>query len=291
MKKITYSNSGVAIYCSFILVLLFTSCQKDEETNENRVSEPTFSLSRTGDCETDCIVVGGPYFDTQDSEIVSWGGRYGNANSKTIDIKYYNTATNFVLEVKSTSGWSDLVIDGNSVWTGGPVAANSWGVYSYPLANGWQACDVIDFELAVAGNGPSASFDVNYNLIGLCPEGCETSFTGEAISCGSAREAIYTFTADTDQEYIKIQGGLTNFTGEDAIISVSGGNLSYSQSTPGGSSNRVIKVEGSVSECETIIVHITWNSTNNGGIITGNWSVKDSNGVELAPSIAGLECD
>lgn len=291
MKKITYSNSGVAIYCLFMLVFLFASCQKEEEINENRVSEPTFSLSRTGDCETDCIVPNGPYFDTQDSKIVTWGGRYGNANSKTIDIKYYNTETNFVIEVRSTNGWSDLVINNVSVWTGGAVAANTWGVYSFPLANDWQACDVIDFELAVAGNGPQANFDVNYNLIGLCPEGCETSFTGEAISCGSTREAIYTFTPDADQEYIKIQGGLTNFTGEDAIISVSGGNLTYSQSTPGGSSNRVIKVEGSVSECETIIIHVTWNSTNGGGIITGDWSVKNGNGLELAPSVSGLQCD
>lgn len=291
MKKFTYSNSGVAIYCLCMLVFLLASCQKEDETNRNDVSGPTFSLSRAGDCESDCIVLNGPYFDKQDTKTVTWGGRYNNNNSKTIDIKYYNTETHFVIEVKSSNGWNDLVMDGVSVWTGGPVAANTWGVYSYPLANGWQACDVIDFGLAVAGNGPPANFDVNYDLIGLCPEGCETSFTGEALSCGTAREAIYTFTADTDQEYIKIQGGLTNFTGEDAIISVSGGNLSHSQSTPGGSSNRIIKVEGSVSECETIIIHVTWNSTNSGGIITGDWSVKDNNGALLAPSISGLQCD
>ena len=67
--------------------------------------------------------------------------------------------------------------------------------------------------------------------------------------------------------------------------------MTQSQWTPGGSTNRVIKVEGNVGECETITIRITWNSTNSGGIITGSWSVKDSNGVEVAPAVAGLTCN
>jgi len=291
MEKFTYSNSGVAICCLLLLFFFFMGCQKEDQTNRTDASNANFSLLRNGDCETDCIVPGGPYFETQDSKIVTWGGRYNNANSKTIDIKYYNTETNFILEVRSTNGWSDLVIDGISVWTGGNVAVNTWGIYSFPLTNGWQACDIIDFELKVAGNGPPANFNVDYDLIGLCPDGCETSFSGEALSCGTSREATYTFIADADQNYIKIQGGLTNFTGEDAVITVTGGNLTASQSTPGGSSNRVIKVEGSVSECDEITIHIAWNSTNSGGIITGNWSAKDENGVLLAPDVSGLQCN
>ncbi len=122
-------------------------------------------------------------------------------------------------------------------------------------------------------------------------DGCETSFTGEAISCTNQREAVYHFTSEDDLSYIKIQGGLTNFTGADAVVTVTGGNLAVSQWTPGGSSNRIIKVEGSVAACETITITITWNSTNSGGIITGSWSVKDANGVDVAPSVAGLECE
>lgn len=120
--------------------------------------------------------------------------------------------------------------------------------------------------------------------------GCETSFTGQAVFCGSQREAVYTFTSKDAFSYIKIQGGLTNFTGADAEVTISGGNLSSSQRTPGGSSNRVITVEGSVGACEAITITIMWNSTNTGGIITGDWSVKDAYGVELAPSVAGLTC-
>lgn len=121
-------------------------------------------------------------------------------------------------------------------------------------------------------------------------DGCETSFTGEAIACGNEREAVYTFKSKDAQSYIKIQGGLTNFTGADAEVTVTGGNLTTSQWTPGGSTNRVIKVEGSVGECETITITVRWNSINSGGIITGSWSVKDGNGVELAHEVEGLAC-
>lgn len=291
MKNFTYSNSAVAICCLFAFIFIFSGCQRDDMSDRNTDAGTTFSLLRSGDCEADCIAPGGPYFDTQDSKVISWGGRYNNANTKRIDVKYYNTETQLVLEIRSTTGWNDLLINGVSSWTGGPVAANAWGVYSVPLDSDWQACDAVAFALQVAGQGPPATFDVNYNLIGVCDDGCETEFTGEAISCGSTREAIFTFTPDADQEYIKIQGGLTNFTGADAIVTVSGGNLTASQSTPGGSSNRVIKVEGSVAECETVIIHIIWNSTSSGGVITGDWSAKDGNGIEFAPAVPGLECE
>ncbi|MEW5675452.1 hypothetical protein ABGT15_03990 [Flavobacterium enshiense] len=291
MKNFTYSNSSVAIYCLCMCFFMITACQPEESTQRNGNANLDQTNLRTGDCELDCIVPGGPYFETTDSKVIQWGGRYGNANSKTVDIAYYNTETHFVIMAKSTSGWSDLVINGLSVWTNGPVTANTWGTYSYPLDEGWQACDLESFALAVSGNGPPADFTINYNLIGTCPEGCETEFRGEAVSCDNTREAIYTFTADSDQDYIKIQGGLTNFTGEDAIVTVTGGNCTTFQSTPGGSSNRIIKIEGNVSECEEITIHITWNSTNSGGIITGGWSVKDENGTELAPSLNGLECN
>jgi hypothetical protein len=120
---------------------------------------------------------------------------------------------------------------------------------------------------------------------------CETSFTGQAIACGNEREAVYTFTSKDAQSYIKIQGGLTNFTGADAeVIVTDATGMTIEQWTTGGSSNRVIKVEGGVDACETITIRIKWNSTNSGGVITGSWSVKDGNGVELATAVAGLTC-
>ena len=89
----------------------------------------------------------------------------------------------------------------------------------------------------------------------------------------------------------KIQGGLTNFTGDDAVVTVThGSNITQWQGTQGGSSNRLIKVEGNIAACETIKICIKWNSTNSGGIITGSWSVK-ANGTDVAPQVAGLTCE
>ena len=121
---------------------------------------------------------------------------------------------------------------------------------------------------------------------------CQTEFQGLAVECGTTREAVYTFSSADGIDYIKIQGGLTNFTGADAVVTYTGGNnITVSQWTPGGSTNRVIKVEGSVGACETLTITITWSSTNNGGIITGQWSAKDANGVDVAEPVAGLSCE
>lgn len=300
MKKFTYSKGVRTVLCCLVAPLVFlTSCETEESTDRIGNSDATVTRSASGNCASDCISDTNPYYPTSDVSTVTWGNNF----SKTIDIKYYNTATHFVLEVRSSNGWSDLLINGVSVWEENemdPLAPNEWGTYSYPLPNGWQACDRINFALQVAGNGPSANFAVDYNLIGICDEGCETEFTGQAVSCDDTREAVYTFTADADQDYIKIQGGLTNFTGADAVITFLDeegnviddlDNLTVSQWTPGESSNRVIKVDGSVSACETITIRIEWNSDNGGNVITGDWSVKDENGVELAPSVEGLFCE
>ena len=121
---------------------------------------------------------------------------------------------------------------------------------------------------------------------------CTTSFTGVAKNCGTQREAEYTFTSEEAITGFKIQGGLTNFTGtDDAIVTVTGGsNITQWQGTQGGSSNRLIKVEGNIAACETIKICIKWNSTNSGGVITGSWSVK-ANSADVAPEVAGLTCD
>jgi hypothetical protein len=124
-----------------------------------------------------------------------------------------------------------------------------------------------------------------------CQTRCTTSFSGEAIACGNQREAVYTFTSKDALANFKIQGGLTNFTGADAVVTVThGSNITQTQWTPGGSSNRIIRVLGDIDACETITIRITWNSTNSGGIITGSWSVS-ANGTEVAPAVAGLMCN
>lgn len=274
------------LMCSVIgSAALLNSCKKEEPNPNSFVDNGMYTTKSSFSCETDCIEIGGPYFEETDQKTITYG-----SNTKTIDVVYFNTETDFVVKVRSTKQWSDLEINGIDVWTGSPVAANTWGVYTSPLPVNWEACDLMDFDLRVIGSGPAVTFDVIYDLIGIC-QGCETGFSGEAISCGTQREAVYTFTSEEALDYIKIQGGLTNFTGADAVVTVTGGNLTVSQWTPGGSSNRVIRLEGSVDECEEVTIRITWNSTNSGGIITGDWSVKDADGNEIAPYVAGLECN
>lgn len=140
-------------------------------------------------------------------------------------------------------------------------------------------------------------------------EACETSFTGEAKSCSTAREAVFTFKSKDALTGFKIQGGLTNFTGANATVYVNGTVVDFNttsadgwaqgtvngytvgQRTPGGGTNRNIRVEGGLTECEEVIIRIVWTSLNSGGVITGDWSVKDANGVELATAVAGLTCN
>src|SRR5687767_6542146 len=113
----------------------------------------------------------------------------------------------------------------------------------------------------LGGNNQSGNCSFNgnqfYCFVIEAIDPCETSFTGEAITCGNQRQAVYSFSSVDALSYIKIQGGLTNFTGTDAVITISGGNLTSSQSTPGGSSNRIIKIEGSVAACEIITITIS----------------------------------
>lgn len=123
-------------------------------------------------------------------------------------------------------------------------------------------------------------------------------FTGEAVSCGTSREANFVFGSEEGVGYFKIKGGLTNFTGADAVVTLYDADenvlttgFTVSQETPGRSSNRVITVEGtSLGECGSIRVNITWGSSNSGGVITGSWSVKDADGIEYAPEVPGLSC-
>lgn len=251
------------------------------------IPSSSYALTPYTDCNDNCIAKDSQiYFEKTNEQIVSWGGPNKDQFSKTVYIKYFNTETHFVLQVLSTAGFSDLVID--DVETGIKAAPNTWANYTFPLEADWEACNDINLKLQVAGNGPQGVFDVNYNLVGLC-DTCANSFTGKATSCGTSREAEYTFTSKEAISNLKIQGGLTNFTGSDAVVTIVGGTLTASQRTPGGSSNRVITVEGSVGACETITINIKWNSSNSGGVITGDWSASGA-GVAVDP-IAGLTCN
>ncbi|MBD0725901.1 hypothetical protein B6A10_11990 [Flavobacterium sp. L1I52] len=300
MKKIVLSLLTLAIF----------SCTTENETTTSDVAAsnlsakvstsknlitaaelPTtnYSLTTYESCSANCIEAGSAiYFEKTNEQTVSWGGPNNDKFSKTVYIKYFNTLTDFKILVLSTEGFSDLIING--IETGIGATANTWGEYSLPLGTTWNTCDIKNFNVKVAGNGPQAEFNTSYGLVGKCESTCSTSFTGKSISCDETREVEYTFTSKDDVSNLKIQGGLTNFTGEDAVVTITGGNLTHTQRIPGGekNSNRIITIEGSVKACETITINIKWNSSNSGGIITGSWSAGGT-GVSVDP-VAGLEC-
>ena len=120
---------------------------------------------------------------------------------------------------------------------------------------------------------------------------CTTEFSGESTSCSSSRQAIYRFTSEYDESYIKIQGDLVNFTGPDAVVTVTGASLIVTQfPSAANSSNRTIKLEGAVLGCEEVTITINWNSNYPGGVVTGAWSVKNDSGMDLALPVNMMQC-
>ena len=291
-----------------ISIFVIISCQKNDlakgDTSENvsgkapvnntiLESIPSIPLP---DCNTECINPDGPYIESVGSQTEEWGNTL-HPHSKTVSYVVYNTATSFVVKVTfvhSGGNASDLIRVTalgllQSVET---LASGTTATFTFPLPSDWEKCDNVPFTIRQEGQSAPINMSASYSLYGICANrGCETSFTGEAKDCGTHRVAEYTFTSEEAITGFKIQGGLTNFTGENADVTVThGSNITKTQWTPGGSSNRIIKVEGDIDACETIKICIKWNSTNSGGVITGSWSVS-ANGTEVAPAIAGLTCN
>jgi hypothetical protein len=295
----------------FILISLFLfSCKKAElsstasknaadDNNATPVSafqETTTPQSREMNCSADCISPQGPFVEVSAMVSSSWGGPNSDKHTKTVSYVAYNTATDFVVKVTYTkSGLNTNASDSIKVTACGSMqsvptlASGATATFTFPLPAGWKSCDAVDFYIRQQGQNEPITMGRRYQLFGVCQNKCTTLLSGNVVSCGEQREVIYRFIAAEDMDYIKIQGGLTNFTG-DADVTITGANLTWSQSTPGGSSNRVIKIEGSVTACQEAVIHVKWISTNTGGTITGQWSVKDANGVEVASPVAGLQC-
>ena len=297
-----------AILMAFIATFVIVSCTKNDLKNgpgdsvtgkapSNSILQETTTPVILPDCNIHCIDPGGPYVESTGSSTQNWGNTQ-NSHWKTVSYVAYNTPTSLVVEVTFTQSGGNASNTVSVTAFGSPqlvtaLASGATTTFTFALPTGWNACDNVPFSIYQEGQNSPMNLSCSYNLYGVCANrGCETAFTGETIDCDDQlREAVYTFTSAEDLSYFKIQGGLTNFTGGTAEVTVDGGITTDDQWTPGGSTNRVIKVEGSVTACETITIRIKWSSTNSGGIITGNWSVKDQNGVEIAPVVAGLTCN
>ncbi len=310
MKKFIILSSALALSA-----IMFNSCQKQisfpnsEEVsasskrgpvNEVSASEPVFTLSSSSGnmaCVDEDVTItwgatatcGSVRLEMWDIATAAWApapGTAGNWQNPATGDKFFNfSAEASRLGTCPTAGYLFRVqyntgnASGNGC-SGGQPPYNAG--FSTDLCVGVEQCDVCQYE----GN----------------------EFTGTAVSCGESREAVYTFGSEDGLSYFKMQGGLTNFTGTDATVYINGTVVVFNttsgdgwltgtvdgytvgQRTPGGSSNRNIRVEGNLGSCTGVVVRIVWNSTNSGGVITGDWSVKDAGGIELAPELAGLIC-
>ncbi len=171
MKK---SKMFLIVSSIFICLIIWQSCQKDDEheTLYSDVETMQLKCATVYDCSTVCIDPDdAEYFVAHDQIVVGWGGPEKNKFNKTVDVKYYNTLTHFVLQVMSSNGIADVLIDDVSVKNFyGTVPPDTWQEINFPLANDWQACDTWAFELQITGFGPPAFFGVEYNLIGECEE-------------------------------------------------------------------------------------------------------------------------
>jgi hypothetical protein len=182
-------------------------------------------------------------------------------------------------------------------WGGGATPASGVATFTYtPTSTG-----TYKFRTHYVSSGGGCTFcNSATNIPGPDLEvisGCVltgNSFAGisGSGSCGNNRSATYTLCSQDGLDYFKIQGGLTNFTGGDATVTTTGGNItSVEQHTPGMSSNRIITVIGSIDdECTCVSIQLTWTSTNGNSTITGQWSAKDSNSTDIAPPVAPLVC-
>lgn len=296
----------LALLMGVFATILFFSCKKSDHLTSSsgsddaagaRIvlisdSEPSVPVT----CDEACIDPAGPYIESIKEETQTWGNT-AHPHWKKVNHAAYNTATSFIVNVTFThsGGNSSNTVSVTAFGETKMVTTLASGAtesFTFDLPADWKACDAVPYSIYQEGQNSPMRLSYSYNLYGVCEadKDCETSFTGEAIACGTEREAVYTLTAKDAIENFKIQGGLTNFTGADAEVIVTGGTgITTSQWTPGGSSNRVIKVEGNIEACGVITIRIKWNSTNSGGIITGSWSVS-ANGSEVAPAVAGLEC-
>ena len=317
----------LVLFMAIIATVVIISCQKtdlakadskESVTGKAQVSTVIESLPSPTilpDCNTHCIDPAGPFVESSGSNTKHWGNPANPEHWKTVSHVAYNTASTLVVNVTFThsggnaSNTVSVTAFGltKSVTT---LASGATATFTFDLPAGWNACDNVPFTIYQEGQNSPMNLSCSYNLYGICASKvCETSFTGEAISCGTSREAVFTFKSKDAYDYIKIQGGLTDFTGADATVYINGTVVDFNttsadgwvqgtvngytvgQRTQGGSLNRNIRVEGGLAECDELVIRIVWPSSNAGGVITGSWSVKDSNGVEIAPAVAGLTCN
>lgn len=207
MKKFT---SLTIVGIIVITLTIINSCKKDDVISSKK--SESFSLTKTAyiDCQSQCITPGsGEYYFKDASVTVQWGGPTQNRFTKVVDLRVYNTETDFVFMFKSTHSPQNLYINESLILSTPQGSEGSWTTYSIPLPAGWQACDLKEYLVSIDGSGPVALFNVSYQLIGICPR-CEESFT--FLHNG---DNTYTFTYTPEED---ITNAFIEFTFPQSVV-------------------------------------------------------------------------
>jgi hypothetical protein len=273
----------LSLFSLCMLVLTMVSCQKDELIHpQSPLAPPQNKDAAT--CATQCIVEGGPYFETTDTVTVKWGGACQCNNTKKGIFKVYNTTTHLVFVVRSTVAIADLIFDGVSTGLGAP--ANTDLTYAVPLPSGWQACDIHTHQLRLSGHGPQIIYNSTYYLVGICPS-CQyegTALNGVITNATDLGDGwwrftvAYTFSTEEAQTGVKTQGGLTagGNQGVRNVVASPGATIRYTNN------NAVLSWVDDFAECSSKTYTVTFERVFSGsGVITGTWSSKLPDGTLL----------
>lgn len=184
------TRSLALLSLAFVIAVFFSACQKESlifsNQNDDRLTFREDEEPELLPCETECIDPDEKgYFPDTYSQDAEWG-----PNTKTVTLTVYNTEEFFVFEVSSTNGYAHFLITELGIQHPGPFDPDETGIYFLPLPEDWQACDLIEYEVVVVGDGPQVIFNFQYYLVGVCPDDCvwreETAFGGEGEGNGPA---------------------------------------------------------------------------------------------------------
>jgi hypothetical protein len=262
----------VALMSAFALIAIVTACQKEDEVSNDQI-----------------------VFRAPPPPCTSANPAWTTAGSLCAGEDFTVTFC-----VSATCGLLQLQRDSSGVWV--KATANELptdGCISYTMT----AAAAGSYKFRAQYNGNAGGCDQNFCNVGfndavanttvtVVPCGCTidgNTFTVSGLNlCGSTTHtATYTVCSEDGLGFVHVQGGLTNFTGGDATVTVSGctGIPSITQRTPGSSSNRIVEVECGVSACSCMVITMSWTSTNTNGEVTGGWSVSGDYSASLLPQV------
>ena len=197
-----------------LLVSLTYSCAKEDQSSIPADQKQMNLKMAPADCASVCIAPGtGVYYE---SAAVATG-LIGN-NTKQIDYTVYNTETDFVVILKysrnpvqsKSSSTVKVTVNGSDQTQ--LLLHGKTATLTFPLANGWKGCDVVNFSIVETVYDGALPISVNgtYNLIGICSEGCTENFNTHDNGNGT-----YTFTYLPAEN---ISGALLEFTFPQGVV-------------------------------------------------------------------------